>query len=165
MIRKKVCMLGAFSVGKTSLIKRYVKSIFSEKYHTTIGVKIEKKEIELNGELVQLMIWDLAGEDDFTDLNMSYLRGASGYIVVVDPTRPDTFRVAMGVLERARSMSDWVPAVIALNKCDLKDDWQIDETHLSSLTDLGCDMTETSAKSGDGVEMVFSNLAGKMLER
>lgn len=161
MIRKKVCMLGAFSVGKTSLIGRYVKSIFSEKYLTTVGVKIEKKALELDGKAVQLMIWDLAGEDDFTEINISYLRGAAGFILVIDPTRPATFQVAVDVLEKVGSA---VPAVtVALNKADLKDDWQVDEASLAILKEKGCEVVETSAKDGTAVEALFENLARNML--
>jgi len=76
MIKKKICMLGVFAVGKTSLVQRFVKSMFSEKYLTTVGVKIDKKTIEVKGKIVELMLWDLQGEDEFQKLNATYLRGA-----------------------------------------------------------------------------------------
>ena len=84
--QKKVCMLGAFSVGKTSLVKRFVQSIFSETYLTTVGVKIDKKNVELSDRIVTLILWDLAGEDDIASLRMSYLRGSAGYVLVADGT-------------------------------------------------------------------------------
>ena len=59
MIKKKICMLGAFAAGKTSLVRRYVHSLFSEKYHTTVGVKIEKKPVNINGTPVDLLLWDI----------------------------------------------------------------------------------------------------------
>ena len=61
MLQKKICMLGGFSVGKTSLVRRFVQSIFSETYLTTVGVKIDKKSVELPGKTVDLILWDLAG--------------------------------------------------------------------------------------------------------
>ena len=64
MLQKKICMLGGFSVGKTSLVRRFVKSIFSETYLTTVGVKIDKKSVALPDKTVDLILWDLAGEDD-----------------------------------------------------------------------------------------------------
>ena len=79
MVQKKICMLGGFSVGKTSLVKRYVQSVFSEAYLTTVGVKIDKKTVDLPGKTVNLILWDLAGEDDIASLRMSYLRGSAGY--------------------------------------------------------------------------------------
>ena len=81
-VQRKICMLGGFSVGKTSLVKRYVQSIFSESYLTTVGVKIDKKTVTLVDREVHLILWDLAGEDDMSSLRMSYLRGSAGYVLV-----------------------------------------------------------------------------------
>ena len=75
MIQKKICLLGGFAVGKTSLIRRFVTGMFSELYHTTIGVTIEKKTLLVGDQDVTLMIWDLYGEDDFQNMRESYLRG------------------------------------------------------------------------------------------
>ena len=94
MLQRKVCLLGAFAVGKTSLVARFVHSLFSERYHTTIGVKIDRKTVRVNGRDVNLMIWDLAGEDEFMSLRMSYLRGTDGCLLVIDGTRKDTLATA-----------------------------------------------------------------------
>ena len=80
MIQKKICMIGASGVGKTSLVAKFVHSMFSDKYLTTVGVKIDKKTVSVDGAEVMLMIWDLAGDDDFQRLQTSYLRGTSGYL-------------------------------------------------------------------------------------
>ena len=64
MFQKKVCVLGAFGVGKTSLVRRYVQSIFSDAYLTTVGVKIDKKNLNVGETPVTLILWDIAGEDD-----------------------------------------------------------------------------------------------------
>ena len=77
-LQKKLCMLGGFAVGKTSLVKRFVHSVFSDTYLTTVGVKIDKKTVELAGKTVNLILWDLSGEDDLASLRMTYLRGAAG---------------------------------------------------------------------------------------
>src|SRR6476661_2941267 len=95
VLQKKICMIGGFSVGKTSLVRRYVQSIFSEAYLTTVGVKIDKKTVELTDRTVNLILWDLAGEDDIGSLRMTYLRGASGYVLVADGTRRSTLDVAI----------------------------------------------------------------------
>ena len=84
MIQKKICMLGASGVGKTSLVKQYVEGIFSEKYLTSIGVKIDKKQIETAKHIVQLMIWDIEGIDRYCGFQAKYLRGASAFIIVTD---------------------------------------------------------------------------------
>ncbi len=83
-------MIGTSSVGKTSLVARFVHSIFTDKYLTTVGVKIDKKALPSMDGRVAWSIWDLAGDDDFQRLQMSYLRGTSGYLFVADGTRAIT---------------------------------------------------------------------------
>jgi small GTP-binding protein len=162
--QKKICLLGAFSVGKTSLIKRFVSSIFDEKYLTTVGVKIDKKLLRVGDQDVQLMIWDLAGEDDFYKLNTSYLRGTSGYILVIDPTRPVTCDVALGVHQKAQEFLGPVPVVVALNKSDLKSAWALDDQQQAALAQAFPLILETSAMTDTGVEELFATLATMMLE-
>ena len=94
MLQKKVCLLGGFGVGKTSLVRRYVQSIFSDTYLTTVGVKIEKKMVNVGAAEVALILWDIAGEDDITGIRTSYLRGAAGYFLVVDVTRGETLEIS-----------------------------------------------------------------------
>ena len=162
MIKKKICLLGAFSVGKTSLIKRFVESIFDEKYITTIGVKIDKKTLSISNQEINLMIWDLEGEDDYTKINTSYLRGSSGYILVADGTRPDTLKVSLDLHESIQSLLGKIPAVLAMNKVDMEDEWLITADVINAVSpDLS--LIKTSAKSGINVEEIFSLLSQKML--
>lgn len=162
MIKKKICLLGAFSVGKTSLIKRFVESIFDEKYITTIGVKIDKKTLIISNQEINLMIWDLEGEDDYTKINTSYLRGASGYILVADGTRPDTLNVSLDLHESIQSLLGKTPAVLAMNKADLEEEWLITADVIDAVSD-DLSLIKTSAKSGINVEEIFSLLSQKML--
>ena len=92
MIQKKVCMLGGFAVGKTSLVARFVSSLFSEKYLSTVGVKVDKKAVHVDGRDVTLMIWDIYGQDEFQTVQHSQLRGMAGYLLVIDGTRRGTDR-------------------------------------------------------------------------
>ena len=162
MLQKKICMLGAFSVGKTSLIQRFVSSLFDDKYLTTVGVKIDKKVVELPDKTMMLMIWDLAGEDDYNSLKLSHLRGASGYILVVDGTRPKSLEVAIEVHKRAQEALVDAHFIIALNKADLTDQWMLTDEDMESLKALGT-VVLTSAKNGDNVESLFTQLAVGML--
>lgn len=164
MIKKKICMVGVFAVGKTSLVQRFVKSMFSEKYLTTVGVKIDKKTMEIKGKSVELMLWDLQGEDEFQKLNLSYLRGASGYFLVVDSTRASTLEGALKVKEKVDSTLGNVPFLVLLNKVDLLDQWDIDPSKLKEFEDEGWSIMKTSAKTGQGVEESFQALALRMLE-
>ncbi|QTA90363.1 Rab family GTPase [Desulfonema magnum] len=164
MIKKKICMLGAFSVGKTSLVQRFVKSMFSDKYLTTVGVKIDKKTISVNGQEVNLLLWDIYGEDNFQKVQMSYIRGASGYFLVVDGTRRSTLNTALELRERVEENIGNVPFILLFNKSDLEDEWEIDDEIIDQLSEDGLTVLRTSAKTGTGVEDAFLLLANKMLE-
>lgn len=165
MLQKKVCMLGSFSVGKTSLVRRFVESMFSDAYLTTVGVKIDKKPMQVDGNDVTLMLWDIYGEDDFQKLRMSYLRGASGFLLVVDGTRRATLDKALAIKEEADKALGPVHAVLVLNKCDLTEQWEIEQEKENELAGRGWSLVRTSAKTGQGVEEVFTSLTRAMLRK
>lgn len=156
-------MLGAFAVGKTSLVRQFVFSIFSGKYQTTLGVKIDKKSLQIDDQPVELILWDLAGEDDFMKVPMSYLRGSAGAVLVADGTRADTLEVAIELKDKLRSEVGDVPVILLVNKSDLKEDWKIDQEALNRLSDSGLKIVETSAMSGDNLNRAFQNLAQQIL--
>jgi small GTP-binding protein len=162
VIQKKVCMLGSFAVGKTSLVSRFVSSVFSDKYHSTVGVKVDKKVVAVGDEQVSLMLWDIYGEDDFQKLRTSYLRGSAGYVLVVDGTRRETLEKAVILQSRAREAVGPVPFALVLNKADLADKWELDEGAVADLVKQGWSTFRTSAKTGDGVEEAFLALARGM---
>jgi len=161
VIQKKICMLGAFAVGKTSLVARYVHSIFSEKYQTTLGVKIDKKVLEVGTQEVSLVLWDLYGEDRFQRVQPFYLRGSSGYLLVADGTRAETLEVAQEIQQRAQDVLGPVPFILLINKHDLP--WQTTEAEIQALRARGWDVRYTSAKTGEGVEESFTALVQQML--
>jgi small GTP-binding protein len=165
MIQKKICMLGAFAVGKTSLVSQYVSSIFSETYLSTVGVKIDKKAVAVSGQDVTLVLWDLYGADRFQQMQKSYLRGAAGYLLVADGTRFDTLAEARELQALAASVVGPAPFVLALNKADLSAEWQVDEKTLIKVADQGWPVVRTSAKTGQGVQEIFEMLTQAMLER
>jgi small GTP-binding protein len=163
MLQKKICMLGSFSVGKTSLVRRFVKSIFFEVYQTSIGVKVDKKVVRVNNEDVTLVLWDIHGEDVYQKIHMSYLRGMSGYLLVIDGTRRQTLEDALALNQRVVQEAGKVPAILVLNKSDLVDKWEIDSARESELVAAGWTILRTSAKTGASVEEVFSQLAAATL--
>lgn len=164
MIKKKICMVGVFAVGKTSLVQRFVKSIFSEKYLTTVGVKIDKKTLDLGKHSVDLMLWDLQGEDDFQSLQVSYLRGSSGYFLVTDGTREWTFDKALTLKEKVEEAVGKLPFMLLINKVDLQESWEVGNSKIETLVGSGWSVIRTSAKTGQGVEEAFRALAQKILE-
>ena len=164
MIKKKICMLGAFAVGKTSLTKRFVESIFSEKYHTTLGVKVDKKVVTVKGEDMNLLIWDIHGEDEFLEIRSYYLNGSSGYILVADVTRQDTLARALKIKKMADETVGDIPFILALNKVDILLDWDIDEDDVKKLEAEKWKIFRTSAKTGENVETMFYELSRLMLK-
>ncbi len=157
-------MLGAFAVGKTSLVARYIRSIFSEKYHSTIGVKIDRKTLDLNGKTLNLILWDLYGEDQFQQMQTSYLRGTSGYLLVADGTRASTLETAISLQERVETAIGSLPFILLINKADIKEQWEISDDAITSLAEKGWTILETSAKTNQNVEEAFQKLAEGILE-
>ena len=155
-------MIGASGVGKTSLVSKFVHSIFSEKYLTTVGVKIDKKTVQLGEKEVMLMIWDLAGDDDFQRLQTSYLRGTSGYLLVADGTRRTTFEQVQEIQSRVAATLPGLPFIFALNKADLAPQWEVTESEIENVNSRGWKTLRTSAKEGEGVEEAFRELARMM---
>lgn len=164
MIQKKVCMLGVFAVGKTSLVRRFVESIFSEKYQTTVGVKIDKKIVPVGQQSVNLILWDLHGEDEFQKVRTSYLRGSAGYILVADGTRKVTLESVIPIQQEVEAAVGKVPFILILNKADLEDEWEVDQDATDGIFRRGWTVIRGSAKTGQGVEEAFLTLARRMLE-
>jgi small GTP-binding protein len=163
MLQKKICMLGSFAVGKTSLIRRYVESIYSDAYHTTVGVKIDKKTVTVNEQEVNLVLWDLYGEDEFQKMKWSYVRGSSGYLLVADGTRRATLEKAMTLEEGVRQAVGSLPFILVLNKADLSPSWEVDAGTEKQLAEKGWVVLRASAKTGENVEAAFQKLTEKIL--
>lgn len=164
MYKKKVCMVGEFAVGKTSLVERYVHSIFSDRYLTTVGVKIDKKQLEVDGDSLQLLLWDIQGEDELGAVPMNYLKGAAGILYVVDGTRGHTLDTALRLRARIdNSFSAEMPAVILLNKTDLSAQWEIDTRRVAEPGIGGLPILHTSSKDGVGVDAAFETISRMML--
>jgi len=163
MLEKKICMLGTLAVGKTSLVRRFIEGFYSDDYHTTIGVKIDKKPLREAGQEVNLVLWDILGVDRFQKVQPSYWRGMSGYLLVVDGTRRNTLDEALALNQRVIDTGLKVPAVLLVNKADLADQWEIGDDRLAQLTQSGWEIMRTSAKTGENVDAAFSRLTLKML--
>jgi len=163
MFQKKICMLGAFAVGKTSLVRRFVESIYSDVYQTTVGVKIDKKNLQVDDKEVSLVLWDIYGEDDYQKMRWTYLRGASGYLLVADGTRKATLEKAVNLEQKVREEVGVIPFVLVINKSDLIRDWELDSALESQLAVQGWSILRSSAKTGEGVEESFALLTRKML--
>ncbi len=163
-ISKKVCLLGDFAVGKTSLVRRFVYNLFDDRYLSTIGVKVSRKTVIIpcDAEMIQLvmMLWDLGGSEEFTQMRGSYLRGTSGAVWVCDLTRPETLDSLPEYTGTLFEVSPGARLVLAANKLDLVDEQRIEVSQIEAVAkNLGAPFYLTSAKNGDRVEVLFHHLA------
>jgi small GTP-binding protein len=153
-ISKKIVLLGNESVGKTSLIKQYVHSIFSEEYLSTIGINISKKSVVIGDTTYKLLIWDVAGDLMNEKLYDAYLRGTHAFLLVFDSTREETYHAIIKEREVLNSYFPEVTKLIVGNKADLLDG---DAPSFECNYDL-----MTSAKTGENVEGAFFELAKRI---
>lgn len=165
-LTSKVCIVGDFAVGKTSTVERFVNQQFSTKYLTTVGVKIDTKEIELPEQNItqKLVLWDVAGSDRFDETEFAYLRGAGGIVYVADGTRSTTIEVANELRCQAEAEHGALPSVFLLNKSDLESDWEITAKMEEALRDRVPNLYVTSAKSGDAVDEALTKLASMIAD-
>lgn len=164
MISKKVILTGSFGVGKTSLFNQFVHSKFSDKYLTTIGVKVSKKVIKIDGEELSILLWDVAGEISQDKVPVSYFLGATGVIYVFDLTRPTTYKnIASDIVYLKKILSKSKVSVkikVVGNKKDLVTPEQIEG--ITAVLDTGFDLL-TSAKTGENVEALFHELGKELI--
>jgi small GTP-binding protein len=161
-VSRKICMIGDFGVGKTSLVARFVSNTFSDRYLTTVGVKISTRELVSSGQALRLVLWDIAGNEEMNSVGLSYLRGAQGYLLVCDSTRAQTFNVAQRLQQTASKFLGDVPFLLLLNKSDLVSQREVDPRSVQNLSTAGWTAIETSAKTGEGVEAAFTVLLQRM---
>ena len=163
MVTKKICMIGAYAVGKTALVQQYVHSIFTDRYLSTVGVKISKKTVSVDAQDMILVLWDLEGKDDYVDVKINYLRGSMGFFVVADGTRGETLESAMTLRSLAIDLVGPVPHALLVNKVDLLSSWEITDKQLLDVEKQGVAVFKTSAKLGLAVGESFFFLARGML--
>lgn len=159
---RKICLVGASAVGKTSLVSRFVHGVFSDRYLTTIGVKVDRKTVDLGEQHLDLVVWDLNGEDRFQALQIERLRGAAGYLLVADGTRRATLDEAQSLRRRIEEAFGPIPFVVVLNKADLVAEWDV-PPHVGDAFSGCAALVRTSARTGEGVEDAFAQLARRLV--
>lgn len=168
---KKIVLVGDAAVGKTSLIRRFVIDKFDDKYIVTIGTKTSRKQMEFKYEpqdlaiTLTLNIWDIIGQKEMKKLHTLYFKGSEGVIVVCDMTRADTLASVPEWLNGVYECCGKVPAVLACNKADLKDEYAITQDQIQNMAKQ-FDMTTfpCSAKTGENVENIFDQIGKRLCE-
>lgn len=162
-IQKKICLLGDYAVGKTSLVRRYVEGRFDDKYLSTIGVKIVRRSLARPYGTLHLVIWDLAGSDEFSTTGPRYLQGAAGALIVCDLTRPQTLASFEFYADLLQAQAPAAPQIFLGNKADLAAVRSISDAELqAACAAYGGRYLLTSAKTGEHVEQAFSLLAAAL---
>ncbi|WP_341530742.1 Rab family GTPase [Nostoc sp. UHCC 0302] len=171
-ISKKICLLGDFGVGKTSLIRQFVDKQFSDEYLSTVGVKISRKLVSWsskepqNVQELQLLIWDIEGSNKFRAIAPTYFQGAKGAVIVGDVTREETLNHLLEHINSFLAINPQSYIIIALNKSDL-----IEAEYLEKIRKMyGFPKQEavlntylTSAKCGINVDEIFQVLANYLI--
>ncbi len=175
IISQKICLIGDFGVGKTSLIRQFVDRQFSDTYLSTVGVKISRKVVSILDPLdnlseepkqIQLIVWDIEGSTRFQAIAPSYLQGSKGALIVADVTRDSSIQNLETHVKLFQSINPKSSLLIALNKVDLLEN-NARDTLIKSISaqfaELKISIHLTSAKTGEGVDDIFQTLASQML--
>ncbi len=163
VIQKKICLLGDFAVGKTSLVRRFVEGRFDDRYLSTIGVKVSRRTIDRSNHTLNLLIWDLVGGNELSQRETGYLAGSAGALIVCDLTRPKTLETLQRYTRQMRASNPQAAILFVGNKVDLTEERAIDDQQLHEVaTNLQSEYFVTSAKTGENVEAVFIRLAEKL---
>lgn len=160
-VTRKLCLIGDFGVGKTSLVNRYVREVFDDRYLTTVGVKIDTKLVPVGDVTVKLVIWDIAGTEEANAVYRSYLRGMAGFLLVADGTRGYTLENALKLKQSITEQMGELPWVGLLNKADLEDEWEVSADHPALLENPDL-WLKTSACTSDNVQEAFERLASSL---
>jgi len=160
----KITLFGPGGVGKTSLLLRYIKDSFSDDLKKTIGSSFLMNDVEIDGKQVRLLLWDIGGQPQFQKLRTIYFKGSNGALGVFDLASSQTLLKIPGWISSIKkTVKKSIPMILLGNKSDLKRD--VDREEAEDLAKrLNCEYLETSAKTGDNVEMAFESIARACLE-
>ncbi|MBX9253815.1 GTP-binding protein [Desmonostoc muscorum CCALA 125] len=171
-ISKKICLFGDFGVGKTSLIRQFVESQFSDEYLSTVGVKISRKLLNLskkdqnNEQNLQLLIWDIEGSNKFKAVAKNYFQGSKGAVIVGDVTQPETLNHLREHIQAFLAVNPQSYIVVALNKSDMIAPEYLENIRkiyqFSNQTNI-LETYITSAKTGNNVNEIFQTLATHLI--
>ncbi|MFW9937594.1 MAG: Rab family GTPase [Candidatus Thorarchaeota archaeon] len=160
----KITLFGAGGVGKTSLLIRYIKDYFNPDLKQTIGSNFLIKDVEIENKNIRLLLWDIGGQEAFQKLRTIYFKGSNGALGVFDVTSPQSLLKLPGwVSSIKKSVKKSIPMIILGNKIDLER--QVEKDEADDLAKrLNCEYLETSAKTGENVEVAFEKIAQACLE-
>ena len=160
----KIVFLGNQSVGKSSMIHRFIYDSFDESYQATIGIDFMSQKMYVEDKIIILNLWDTAGQERFKSLIPSYIKDSAVAIVCYDVTNRESFQSVEKWIEDARNLrEDDVLLILSGNKCDLADARQVStEEGEEYARKMDLMFFETSAKTGINIKNLFYELAKKL---
>src|SRR6058998_219898 len=172
-MKVKACLVGEGAVGKTALIRRFIHDQFDDRYISTLGAKVSKKEISVpqpkgGGDIaIDMTIWDIMGEKGFRELlKEAYFHGAQGILAVCDITRKDTLHELNDWIAAVNRVTGNIPVQFLANKADLRDQAKVTESDVRDIAGTHkSPYLFTSAKTGENVEAGFVKLAEMIASR
>ena len=161
----KFLILGDITVGKTTLLLKYIDNFTPEIYISTLGVDYKTKNIVFNGIKVSLQIWDTAGQERYKVITKSFVKGTDGIIFMYDITQKESFINIKNWIEETEGENPGeVKKIIVGNKIDKEEDRQVTDEMKEKLSkEVDIDLIEVSAKKGIDVDKVFDILVEKIL--
>ena len=168
-LKRKVCLIGDWGVGKTSLIRKFVLDQFDDKYLSTFGSKVYKKRLiynhdENNNIDLELMIWDVMGQPQFKNMRIKAYNGSQGVLIVCDVTREETLYHIAYWQSELFSITKEIPFIILINKMDLQANGKITTEDIEEISkQYNAEWLYTSAKTGENVERAFRMLGNKLI--
>lgn len=155
----KLCLLGYYSVGKSSIIRQYISNSFDPHEESTIGGAFTSKKMNYKNQIVTFDIWDTAGQERYNSLAPMYYRNANCSLIVFDITSMESFIVAKNWVTQLKTEDPKMLLILVGNKCDLEDNRQVSEQEIFRyVQEHTLVYFETSAKTKFNVENVFSKI-------
>ena len=162
----KIMFIGNSSVGKTSIIKRYSKNIFSTSYISTLGIDFESKNINIDNKIINLQIWDTAGQEKYKVLSKNYYNNSNAFIIVYDITNLESFESVMNWIDQIKENApENVKSILLGNKSDLEEKRKVTyQEGKDFATSNGMQFIETSAKTASKVQEAFELLTQEIIK-
>ena len=162
----KILVVGETEVGKTSTIFRYVDNTFNDDGGVpTVGIDVKNKYVTIDNKKIRVLLWDTAGQERFQSLTKNFFKGAHGILLLYDLTRKDTFIKLRKWITEIHNLANNPKLVVAGNKSDKINNREVTEQSLKDFGEkIGAETFESSAKTGDGVNEIFSCLINKLYE-
>ena len=163
----QLLIIGDGSVGKTSILRRFIQNTFSSNYISTMGIDFYTKDIILDQKKIHLKIWDTAGQERYRSLTRGFFKNGQGILIVYAINNKESFNGLNYWIDSIKNNSNLdnknLPAIILGNKIDLqhREVSKEDAENFAKINNY--DYYEVSAKTGKGIDESIKILIQKVM--